>query len=544
MLTDSDIKASKQIECLVRISGIEVTGKIENVNVATKKSISDLIFPETLLADNPILISAPTGKGKSTFITNTLAKYAAENGKTILFVSSRVAINTQQKKVLARSVGETALLEELTSKGWRAREKIGCVTVITYHRLFTLMKSPEEVKILRKFDFFIFDEVHALQNDALFTPCTGELCEKIPIVFYNAIRIYMSATPSAIIGTIAQKERPNTLTVYTWKSDFNWVKPYFFSDVAQLAECINTDGGDAKWLIFIESIEEGTRFSKLLKCSCSQVSSATREVNSAQWDSLLDDETFESKVLISTNVLDSGVNFKDPRLRKIVTFSHDAVEIIQQLGRIRRNKNEIIELYLFDIPLPELRQRKNSVRKALKALELIDHKAAFLESYIYGDALPPVRKFFSVSKEGEATLNLLAKKHLEANYELLSTLEKAAVKNKGYSFSGYICKVLGQKLPSAHNQWLDGRKNGTNEKTFANFIQKNLQRPIDENEQEAFSNNFRSLYVAAFGKAQKDRADRNWKSTAIRNRLESLNWAYTLEVSNGIWKIIRSQGGE
>lgn len=352
----------------------------------------------------------------------------------------------------------------------------------------------------------------------------------------------MTATPHSIEDAIAASECKRTLQVYTWRAAFDWVKPFFFSKADQLADCINADESNSKWLVFIEGIEAGVRFSKQLHVSTMLINSQVREKNPELWDKLLDTAQFEAKVLITTNVVDCGVNFKDPLLRKIASFSFDKDEILQQLGRKRRSKNEQVELYLYDQPPEIIRRKIGNLTNMQAALELWNSpngNAEFLSRFIYGDELPQVRKLFSISSDEKPALNSLAKEKIADDGSLLSSFETA---EKDGGFPKYICKALHQKVPTDPALWLDGRKNGSAEVAFKSFLQKWIGKSISEEEQNAFSKSFRLFYTEAFGKTSGDRADRAWQARAIRNRLIKLNWGYTLEVKDFNWKIIEFKG--
>ena len=55
-------------------------------------------------ANNPILINAQTGSGKTTFVLEHLAPYAKEIGYNVLFLSNRKALNQQQKNDFTQSL--------------------------------------------------------------------------------------------------------------------------------------------------------------------------------------------------------------------------------------------------------------------------------------------------------------------------------------------------------------------------------------------------------------------------------------------------------
>ena len=66
----------------------------------------DLLLQSSKRSGQATLISAPPGAGKTYFLVNQLFPAAAARELTVLFVSSRVAINLQQKRALAKAIGQ------------------------------------------------------------------------------------------------------------------------------------------------------------------------------------------------------------------------------------------------------------------------------------------------------------------------------------------------------------------------------------------------------------------------------------------------------
>lgn len=58
-------------------------------------------------ADTPVFIEAPTGTGKTSFVYNSMIPYALSQGKTVLLVSNRIALNEQQQKNLSIQFPDT-----------------------------------------------------------------------------------------------------------------------------------------------------------------------------------------------------------------------------------------------------------------------------------------------------------------------------------------------------------------------------------------------------------------------------------------------------
>ena len=55
---------------------------------------------------------------------------------------------------------------------------------------------------------------------------------------------------------------------------------------------------------------------------------------------LLEGEKFNERVLITTSVLDSGINIVDNAVRHVVIFYTDRTQFIQALGRKRRQPDD------------------------------------------------------------------------------------------------------------------------------------------------------------------------------------------------------------
>lgn len=112
----------------------------------------------TLTHNRSLLCYCGPGTGKTNAAVNAIVPFAKENGYPVLYVSSRVALNTQTKRSLLQVLGQENLLSELTEEGLQKHEDFDGVSVITYHRLYSLMRSdPERLKQ------FVMDEQEYLR---------------------------------------------------------------------------------------------------------------------------------------------------------------------------------------------------------------------------------------------------------------------------------------------------------------------------------------------------------------------------------------------
>lgn len=94
---------------------------------------------------------------------------------------------------------------------------------------------------------------------------------------------------------------------------------------------------DNKWIVFVDSKREGHALKELLKeagVSAAYVDRDTSEPQKARND-IIQYEKFNQPVLITTQVLDNGINICDEAVKNIVIFYTDRTEFIQALGRKR-----------------------------------------------------------------------------------------------------------------------------------------------------------------------------------------------------------------
>ena len=70
----------------------------------------------------------------------------------------------------------------------------------------------------------------------------------------------------------------------------------------------------------------------------------------------MENEKFSPQVLISTSVLDNGINIKDRTVKNVVVDVFDKTEMIQMLGRIRVEQGQTINLYLRNYSVEDIRK--------------------------------------------------------------------------------------------------------------------------------------------------------------------------------------------
>lgn len=172
-----------------------------------KQYLTDLIADEEIATwqrGQNILITAPTGSGKSSFILKKLLPIAAAQGKHILYFCNR--------KVLEEQLAATApakLREFFGDCGEVSEAVLSFLHVATYQYCETkrcspelLLKKSEEVSIEPEdILYYVFDECHYFLSDALFNSGTNFWVDVFSNKAIDTIRhgkrinVFLTATP-------------------------------------------------------------------------------------------------------------------------------------------------------------------------------------------------------------------------------------------------------------------------------------------------------------------------------------------------------------
>lgn len=330
-------------------SGIETMLKWKQIMIPEYcHYISDYFMDEFTKwnADSYIFINTGTGTGKTTFIE----KLSQLRQFHILVLTNRTANRKQIVNHLKKSCSN---LNQLYVK------------VMSYQELEIDMGMTSEE--LDRYDYIVCDESHYFLEDSEFNSNTNISLMKI-MGTRRAIKIFMSATNQYIQKTIIkrlQRRYNNDLMVvqkifiYTMNSNATKIRNIISFESLErdlLYEIINSK---EKWLIFVKSIEQGNDIIKKLAkyLNSDEMIFMHRDAldlktlkEKQTFDILINEETFYQKVMITTSLLDNGVNIRSLELKKVVCFDDDPVEIVQMIGRKRSlaTQNDYFDLYLIN----------------------------------------------------------------------------------------------------------------------------------------------------------------------------------------------------
>lgn len=286
------------------------------------KYISDMItLPviQTWKRGENIMIRAQTGKGKSHFIINILAQHAKELNLKILILSNRDLLKQQNQKL--------------------ALDNVEC-----YNYQFLEKLDQEQLdRFLQRFDIINFDECHYFFKDSAF----NENTERVLLYALkptNQIKLFASATPEPLYHTGIEFQHE-----YTLPADYSFIERIEFYD--ELPEVMNKilESPD-KTICFLSNAAYACKLTLThydqMKFICSKSNPLWKVADKKVAEDIVQNSSFKTKILITTTVLDNGVNIIDKKVKNVLIDFYDPITIIQALGRKRIQPGEKIVLYL------------------------------------------------------------------------------------------------------------------------------------------------------------------------------------------------------
>lgn len=514
-----------------------------------------------------IILNLPTGRGKTTFIVDCILEYAISHNMRVLIVSNRISLDAAIKKRIADILG---LYKDYPDNLLRKIDDFGLVTITTYQKLPTYLKSKDFCKSI---SYAVFDEAHYFTSDATFSELTAWVLRQIPKRFFEAVRIYMSATADEVLPYICQaecnqkaierwhlrfntdktfkdwlnriknpvlRERYPEITqmlaedsvyapyyptpkVYKMKADFSHVQLKFYSDSTIIKEVI--DSTDGKSVVFVSNKKFGSELSEEIENSA-YMNAEINSKNPELMNRIIDAETFDEKVLITTSVFCNGCNICDENVKNIFIECLDQTDILQMAGRKRKlSKDDTFTLYL-RIPAPDtLEHYIQKAQDTLKAISLgqADNDTFINLSFDNSRFIDSAQKIV-YSNENKLQFNQIAIDKLNRQvlyYENLLEL----LNQKG--IEGY-CKMIAKEL--------FGKRFTTDMLTESRdyyaetcaWLETYLGCPLTEETIAQFSIELIN-HIKLFNRSLKERTDRILKTRALNKRLIDNNLPFQIE---------------
>lgn len=335
-------------------------------------------------AECPVLIEAQTGLGKTTFVYEELIPRALLQHKNVLIISNRIALSVQQK-VRIMKMTDDPRIHLLTDLGIQKCEDFGSIRVITYHRLHELLKDGSLRGWKEQLLYVVADEAHFFTSDAMFNRHCGRILQSITTYFSHAIRVYMTATGWDVLKPLGEAERDNYLNIlgtvtgkvvrdrrfhhYVFPVDYSAYTLHFIKSPEEVEGHIKQNP-KKKWLVFCNSKDKGRAFSERLGDSSSYIDADSK--HDAVWAELVKHERFDKQVLVTTAVLDCGVNIHDDAVKNIVLCTDDRTSLLQMMGRKRLGPQEKVALWIVEPNTKSLSARAMQYERQLALIRNFD----------------------------------------------------------------------------------------------------------------------------------------------------------------------------
>lgn len=337
----------------------------------------------------PVLIEAQTGLGKTTFVYEELIPRALAQKKNVLIISNRIALSVQQKIKLMKK-NKDPRLEMLSDLGIQKCEDFGAIRIITYHRLHALLTDKELIKWRDQLLYVVADEAHFFTSDALFNRYCGAILWDITKCFERAIRVYLTATSWDVLKPLGDAEEANHFNAlgsitgttmvcrqfhrYIFPFDYSAYSLQFVSKLEDLTTCIQQNRKE-KWLVFCNSKDKGKTFATSLGNFADYIDAEVKEEKDKKevWQKLVKDEQFEKQVLVTTAVLDCGVNIHDESVKNIVVCADNRTSLLQMVGRKRLAPQEKVSVWIVEPNSQALSARAKKYEKQLELIQQFEY---------------------------------------------------------------------------------------------------------------------------------------------------------------------------
>lgn len=330
-----------------------------------------------------VLLQAQTGSGKSTMILSNLWPNAIMDHRPLLWVVNRTTLKSQAIYDVLKINGVNPSETDLSVDGYIA---INGLVIMSYQYLAKRLETANaDAKIgpyiARSYRYIVFDEAHYLIADSRFNAMNSFFIN-IPRVFIGSARIYMSATLEPARDLIYKIEGVTPIEkVYEYPEwhpydfvdlrffpltrDRKWVErkvlelktpasDYGYliieeipAEVEKQMELISEmikSGTINKLLWFIDSIKDGEhiaeyleqhKISSALLFAADGINKSLNEVSTTTLEEIRTLSKFSVSVLLTTEVLDNGINIKDPEVTHLLTSGTEQISVLQQIGRVR-----------------------------------------------------------------------------------------------------------------------------------------------------------------------------------------------------------------
>ena len=338
-----------------------------------------------------VLITAPTGMGKTTFIVKVLLPHLRKQGKKLLILCNRKLLRQQYWYDLVGQCNNFADLQE-------------SVQLMTYQELATKINQQYSViELLSDFDSIVCDEAHFFYADSDFNAFgTFALLQMLVYAGMSKNMIFLSATMQEVNPiltrtirncwemlncrrelkkfNVTDTSKEIVLLDYSVLVDYQRFQCLCMPDESALYTFLENSAG--KSILFIDNKEKGFKMRERLVKDGKMDSQEVALLNADNIDSPTNSELVRQltighrlipKILITTTVLDNGVSLHDPEIGNIVIITESKIGFLQMLGRVRAEAVDECNLVFLSRNADVFMKRMNSYKQKLEDYERLEH---------------------------------------------------------------------------------------------------------------------------------------------------------------------------
>lgn len=334
-------------------------------NQNLKKYVTDLIGDayQSWKPGNSIILQSGTGTGKSTFCIETLLPYCQANNKKLLYVCNRISL---EKDITARLKEFIELHPEISAD---------YITITKYQDIEAKFRSSKDSEVISKIadmSYIFLDECHYFVSDApmnAYTEYTYNLFRSNA----DSVLIYASATANEFFNNLIKEEKIPKSRIYEIPQDYSFVdNVYLYRDkqlLSIIGNIIDTEK-DSKIVVFCKDGNKimdiyRTFGDKLVDVICAKNYSDKRVKEIANMKALKD-SSFSKRILATTSVIDNGIDFKDPKIKHMISELPTMDSLIQSLGRKRpASEDDHCNYYIREYSVEEIKKMHRPIKDQL-----------------------------------------------------------------------------------------------------------------------------------------------------------------------------------
>ncbi|MCM1228050.1 MAG: DEAD/DEAH box helicase family protein [Clostridium sp.] len=524
-------------------------------------------------------ITSPPATGKTYFCFEILLEYFRKKGYSFIYICNRTNLKKQVLNYIKDywNMEASDVLSLIENSGIPENEN--SIYLTTYQKLCCTYRDNKKFRE-NLFDdkkvVIIADEIHFLTQDASFNRDVNYFLDGLLNQFgENSIRLYMTGTTSDILPLIRDKAYelgeifsryeppiisdefacvqahigdgrtiyPTLRKIYTLESDYSNIQFHFYKSSKDIEDVLNNASSDNKIMYFVKSKEHGESLNGKFKNSVFLFSDSTGEKLSEEAKKELRkislEEKFSSDILITTSLLDNGINIKDSNVKTLIIDQSDPVEITQMIGRKRidRQVNNLqkIDVYIRLLSMKDINFTIHCLNETMKEFDKIDRTGVDYLKYITNDS----NMNLWYVNDSKISSNTLHREKLKNLLEYYNYLKEQYEKNKDVNiFAETVFKIFGLSDFDELKHICGSDRNTLLKKELIEFLESYAGSQLTQILRDTFAVEVKKI-CNKYDYFPADKRDSKMNDNSISKLFKELGLEYSFEPNEKTWSVIK-----